>query len=76
MPYYPPATGTVTKESIGLGNVDNTADASKPVSSAQQTAIDGKVTAVTAGLGLWKGTQAEYDALGSKSNSVIYAITG
>jgi hypothetical protein len=29
----------VTKTSLGLGNVDNTADASKPVSSAQATAI-------------------------------------
>lgn len=30
----------VTKTQVGLANVDNTADASKPVSSAQQTAID------------------------------------
>ena len=29
----------VTKTSLGLGNVDNTADASKPVSTAQATAI-------------------------------------
>ena len=29
----------VTKTTLGLGNVDNTADASKPVSSAQATAI-------------------------------------
>lgn len=29
-----------TPETIGLGNVDNTSDASKPVSTAQQTAID------------------------------------
>lgn len=30
----------VTKAQVGLGNVDNTADASKPVSTAQQTALD------------------------------------
>jgi hypothetical protein len=30
----------VTKESLGLGNVDNTADAHKPVSQAQQNALD------------------------------------
>ena len=30
----------VTKEQIGLGNVDNTADLNKPVSVAQQAAID------------------------------------
>ena len=39
----PTFTGTVsgvTKTHVGLGNVDNTADASKPVSTAQQTALD------------------------------------
>jgi len=30
----------ITKANIGLGNVDNTADTSKPVSTAQQAAID------------------------------------
>ena len=29
-----------TKQTVGLGNVDNTSDANKPVSSAQQTALD------------------------------------
>lgn len=33
---------TLTKTDIGLGNVDNTSDASKPVSTATQTALDGK----------------------------------
>ena len=33
----------VTKAQVGLGNVDNTADIDKPVSTAQQTALDGKV---------------------------------
>lgn len=39
----PTFTGTVsgvTKTMVGLGNVDNTSDANKPVSSAQQTALD------------------------------------
>ena len=39
----PTFTGTVsgiTKTMVGLGNVDNTADASKPVSTATQTALD------------------------------------
>jgi hypothetical protein len=37
-------TGSVTlaKADVGLGNVDNTADLSKPVSTATQTALDGK----------------------------------
>ena len=39
----PTFTGTVngiTKSMVGLGNVDNTSDANKPVSTAQQTALD------------------------------------
>ena len=39
----PTFTGTVsgiTKSMVGLENVDNTSDASKPVSTAQQTALD------------------------------------
>lgn len=31
---------SVTKAQVGLGNADNTADASKPVSAAQQAALD------------------------------------
>jgi len=30
---------------VGLGNVNNTSDASKPISTAQQTALDGKAAA-------------------------------
>lgn len=33
---------SVTKAQVGLGNADNTSDANKPVSTAQQTALDGK----------------------------------
>ena len=32
----------ITKATIGLGNVDNTSDLNKPVSTAQQTALNGK----------------------------------
>jgi hypothetical protein len=32
----------LTKGAVGLGNVDNTSDAAKPVSTAQQTALNGK----------------------------------
>lgn len=31
---------SVTQSQVGLGNVDNTSDANKPVSTAQQTALD------------------------------------
>ena len=37
----------VTKLDVGLGNVDNTSDANKPVSTATQTALDNKVDKVT-----------------------------
>ena len=43
----PTFTGTVsgiTKSMVGLGNVDNTADADKPVSTATQTALDAKLS--------------------------------
>jgi hypothetical protein len=36
---------TLTKEDVGLGNVDNTSDANKPVSTATQSALDAKANA-------------------------------
>jgi len=47
----PTFTGTVsgiTKSMVGLGSVDNTADTAKPVSTAQQTALDLKLASATA----------------------------
>jgi hypothetical protein len=43
----PTFTGTVsgvTKAHVGLGNVDNTTDAAKPISTATQTALDAKAS--------------------------------
>jgi hypothetical protein len=37
----------LTKTNLGLGNVDNTSDVNKPISSATQTALDLKVDKVT-----------------------------
>lgn len=34
---------TYTKSDVGLGNVDNTSDLNKPISTATQTALNGKV---------------------------------
>lgn len=44
-------TGAVVlaKADVGLANVDNTADTAKPVSTAQQTALNAKENTVTAG---------------------------
>ena len=47
----PTFTGTVngiTKSMVDLGNVDNTADASKPISTATQSALDTKLAISTA----------------------------
>jgi hypothetical protein len=44
--YLPNASGTIaltsdiTKDAVGLGNVNNTSDANKPISTATQTALD------------------------------------
>ncbi len=38
---------TLDKTSVGLGNVDNTSDLDKPISTATQTALDGKVAIAT-----------------------------
>lgn len=35
----------VTKDQVGLGNVDNTSDVNKPISNATQTALNGKFSA-------------------------------
>lgn len=42
----------VTKSQVGLGNVDNTSDANKPISTATQTALDAKQNTITFGSGV------------------------
>lgn len=37
---------TLTKSDVGLDNVDNTSDANKPISTAAQTALNGKAASV------------------------------
>ena len=49
---------SVTAAQVGLGNVDNTSDADKPVSTAQQTALDLKADATA----LTTETNARIDA--------------
>lgn len=68
----------VNKEQIGLGNVDNTSDMNKPVSTAQQAAID---TAVENAKEEFKKssfvvlTKAQYEALTEKDENTVYYIS-
>lgn len=51
-------TITITKADVGLGNVDNTSDANKPISTATQAALDAKANSsvtISAGTGLTGG---------------------
>lgn len=43
-PTFTGTVGGITTAMVGLGNVDNTSDVSKPVSTAQQAALDLKAT--------------------------------
>lgn len=66
---------TLVKGDVGLGNVDNTSDANKPVSTAQQTALDGKVDKVDGkGLSTNDYTTAEKTKLASFGSADTYAL--
>jgi len=55
---YDTSWHSLVKGDVGLGNVDNTSDASKPVSTATQTALNlkaDKSTTISAGTGLTGG---------------------
>ena len=70
-------TGTVTlvKGDVGLANVDNTSDAAKPVSTATQTALDGKAaTSHTHTIANVTGLQAALDA--KADDSEITSLDG
>jgi hypothetical protein len=70
-------SAATTKSVLALNNVDNTTDANKPVSSAQQTAIDGKVSD-TAYAGSWNAVttiapskNAVYDEIELRPNVTL-----
>jgi len=50
---------SIDKADIGLGNVDNTSDAAKPISTATATALAGKEPTIAAGTAAqyWRGTK-------------------
>lgn len=69
----------LVKADVGLGNVDNTSDANKPVSTAQQTAIDAKVAdEINNGITTIAPSQnAVFDALALKADdSAVVHDTG
>jgi hypothetical protein len=57
---------TLVKADVGLGNADNTSDANKPISTAQQTALNLKSdkTTVTAGTALTTRNTTDADDAG------------
>jgi hypothetical protein len=63
-PTFTGTVGGVTKSMVGLGNVDNTTDANKPVSIATQTALNLKAN--TADI-----TELAQDAVGNSLSSVF-----
>lgn len=66
---------TLVKGDVGLGNVDNTSDANKPVSTAQQAALDEKVDKVDGkGLSTNDYTTAEKTKLASFGSADTYAL--
>jgi hypothetical protein len=75
-------TGAVVlaKTDVGLGSVDNTTDAAKPISTATAAALTNKVSGATSSgpnaLTLWAGTKAQYDAITTKSSTTVYVVTG
>ncbi|HHA2886099.1 TPA: tail fiber domain-containing protein [Stenotrophomonas maltophilia] len=75
---YPPSTHTHTKAQVGLDKVDNTADLDKPISTATQTALDGKAAASHSHtIANVTGLQAALDGKAAASHShAIANVTG
>ena len=75
---------TLTKSDVALDNVDNTSDATKPISTATQTALNAKVGSVTTGIAnttpitnMMQITLAGYNALGvNVAANTLYIIVG
>ena len=70
----------ITKDSLGVGNVDNTSDKNKPVSDATWTELNKKIVALnyvenTRTIQVKKGEYTENDGNGSYSNTFTDAIT-
>lgn len=66
----------LTKADVGLGNVDNTSDVDKPISTATQTALNGKQATITGGASTITSTNLTANrALVSNANGKV-AVSG
>jgi hypothetical protein len=70
-PTFTGTVGGVTKSVVGLGNVDNTSDLNKPISSATQSALDNK-----ANLTHVHGNITNDGKIGTASGQIIVTTTG
>jgi len=71
------STSGVTKTSIGLGNVDNTSDVNKPVSTVQQSALNLKADLTGATFTGTINNNLSTVGVGTVSNAVSgYTVTG
>jgi hypothetical protein len=72
-------TGAVTlvKGDVGLGNVDNTSDANKPVSTATQTALNAKEGTVAVGTAaqFWRGDKTWTDFATTVRASILTGLS-
>jgi len=62
----------IVKGDVGLGSVDNTTDANKPVSTAQQTALDGKYTLQSANVVNESGADVDQRFEGDTDQNLLY----
>jgi hypothetical protein len=77
-PTFTGTVGGITKSMVGLGNVDNTSDANKPISSATQTALNLKQNTLTnpvTGTGT-TNTLPLFTGTSTLGNSVIQESSG
>lgn len=70
------ANVTLAKSDVGLSNVDNTSDASKPVSTAQQTALDLKENSANKAINFTTINNTLYPSVEAVQNAIIDAVTG
>lgn len=73
-------TDTIDASIAGLTTAtttaQTTADAAKTTADAAKAKADSSVQNVKGGSGIWVGTQAEFDAIGTKDDTNLYFIKG